>query len=138
MRSPHPCAPTLAPALQIMSAVVGESEAQLRDVFRKARTFVAEAPAGRPAVAVVFLDEVDALCPRREETGDAAARVVAQLLTLMDGVQGVGQRGSGQRRVVVVAATNWPNAIDPALRRPGRLDREVRCTPVSGRTGGRR
>ncbi len=73
-----------------------------------------------------MLDEVDALCPRREDGpgGEVEKRVVAQLLTLMDGMEEEGKDGS-QGKVVVVATTNRPNAIDPALRRPGRFDREI-------------
>ncbi|KAJ1878157.1 hypothetical protein LPJ66_011946, partial [Kickxella alabastrina] len=89
---------------------VGEAEARLRAVF---------AAAAAAAPSVVFIDEVDALCPRRSGAGGgAAARVVATLLALLDGV---GDRG----RVVVLAATNRPDALDAALRRPGRFDREI-------------
>ena len=75
---------------------------------------------------IVVLDEVDALCPRREDGpgGEVEKRVVAQLLTLMDGVEEDGKDGT-QGKVVVVATTNRPNAIEPALRRPGRFDREI-------------
>jgi AAA family ATPase len=74
----------------------------------------------------VVLDEVDALCPRREEGpgGEVEKRVVAQLLTILDGMESTGKDGQ-EERVVVVATTNRPNAIDPALRRPGRFDREI-------------
>ena len=73
-----------------------------------------------------MLDEVDALCPRREEGpgGEVEKRVVAQLLTIMDGMEDGSKHGK-EERVVVVATTNRPNAIDPALRRPGRFDREI-------------
>ena len=76
---------------------------------------------------IVVLDEVDALCPRREDGpgGEVEKRVVAQLLTLMDGMEDGGKDGGAQGKVVVVATTNRPNAIDPALRRPGRFDREI-------------
>ena len=72
------------------------------------------------------LDEVDALCPRREEGpgGEVEKRVVAQLLTILDGMESTSKDGQ-EERVVVVATTNRPNAIDPALRRPGRFDREI-------------
>jgi len=85
----------------------------LRDVFREAR---------EKSPCVIIIDEVDALCPKREEGagGEVEKRVVATLLTEMDGVgEHVGER------VIVVATTNRPNAIDPALRRPGRFDREI-------------
>eukprot|EP00198_Chlamydomonas_reinhardtii_P002273 XP_001691609.1 cdc48-like protein [Chlamydomonas reinhardtii] len=126
-------------AARVTGAYTGESERRLREVFAAAQ---ADADAGR--VAVVFLDEVDALCPRRDGGRSHDSRVVAQLLTLLDGaatgratgLQGQGQQGQGQQgpastsapqkgHLVVVGATNRPNALDPALRRPGRLDREV-------------
>jgi transitional endoplasmic reticulum ATPase len=95
---------------EIIQKFYGESEARLREVFEAAQ---ANAP------SIVFLDEVDAIAPRRENAaGDVERRVVATLLTLLDGMKDRGQ-------VVVLAATNRPNAIDPALRRPGRFDREI-------------
>jgi SpoVK/Ycf46/Vps4 family AAA+-type ATPase len=124
----------------IFGAYLGESERRLREVFEAA---AADAAAGR--LVIVFLDEIDALCPRRGGGGGGGgqheARVVAQLLTLLDGAaalesaaaaaaagagaHGAAAGGVAAGRVVVVAATNRPNALDPALRRPGRLDREV-------------
>ncbi|TCD65859.1 AAA+-type ATPase [Steccherinum ochraceum] len=102
---------------ELSSAYHGETESKLRDVF-------AEAQAKSPCIVV--LDEVDALCPRREDGpgGEVEKRVVAQLLTIMDGMEDENTEG-GKDRVVVVATTNRPNAIDPALRRPGRFDREI-------------
>ncbi|KAI0687036.1 AAA family ATPase [Earliella scabrosa] len=102
---------------ELSSAYHGETEAKIRDVFSEAR---ARSP------CIIVLDEVDALCPRREDGpgGEVEKRVVAQLLTLMDGMEEAGKDGS-QDKVVVVATTNRPNAIDPALRRPGRFDREI-------------
>ncbi|KAF8585041.1 AAA family ATPase [Ramaria rubella] len=99
----------------LSSAYHGETEAKLRDVFREAR---GKAP------CMVIIDEVDALCPRREDGagGEVEKRVVATLLTEMDGI---GEGELGGERVIVVATTNRPNAIDPALRRPGRFDREI-------------
>lgn len=99
---------------ELSSAYHGETEAKLRDVFAEARS---------RAPCIVVLDEVDALCPRREDGpgGEVEKRVVAQLLTIMDGMEVEGREG----RVVVVATTNRPNVIDPALRRPGRFDREI-------------
>ncbi len=95
---------------EIMSKFHGQSEENLRDVFEQARS---QAP------AILFLDELDAIAPKRDDTpGETERRVVAQLLALMDGLE---ERG----RVVVIAATNRPDAIDPALRRPGRFDREI-------------
>ncbi len=95
---------------EIMRKFYGESEAFLREVFEKAE---------KNAPAIVFIDELDAIAPRRTETrGDVEKRVVAQLLALMDGLK---SRGS----VVVIGATNIPDALDPALRRPGRFDREI-------------
>jgi transitional endoplasmic reticulum ATPase len=95
---------------EIMSKYYGESEEQLREVFEEAEE---EAP------AVIFIDEIDSIAPKRGETsGDVERRVVAQLLSLMDGLE---ERGD----VVVVAATNRVDAIDPALRRGGRFDREI-------------
>ena len=95
---------------EIMSKYYGESEEQLREIFEEAEE---EAP------AVIFIDEIDSIAPKRGETsGDVERRVVAQLLSLMDGLE---ERGD----VVVVAATNRVDAIDPALRRGGRFDREI-------------
>ncbi|TRM62046.1 P-loop containing nucleoside triphosphate hydrolase protein [Schizophyllum amplum] len=97
---------------ELSSAYHGETEGRLRAVFEDA---AARSP------CIVVLDEVDALVPRREDGGgEVEARVVATLLTLLDGVQ-----ADDASRVVVVATTNRPNAIDPALRRPGRFDREI-------------
>jgi transitional endoplasmic reticulum ATPase len=95
---------------EIMSKYYGESEARLREIFEEAK---------KNAPAIIFIDEIDAIAPKRGEvTGEVEKRVVAQLLTLMDGLQERGQ-------VVVIGATNRPDAIDPALRRPGRFDREI-------------
>jgi len=95
---------------EIMSKFYGESEARLREIFQKAQ---------ETAPSIIFIDELDAIAPKREEvTGEVERRVVAQLLSLMDGM---GARGN----IIVIGATNRPNAIDPALRRPGRFDREV-------------
>ncbi|MFP4590463.1 MAG: CDC48 family AAA ATPase [Halobacteriales archaeon] len=95
---------------EIMSKFYGESEEQLRDIFDEAE---------QNAPAIVFIDEIDSIAPKREEvTGDVERRVVAQLLSLMDGLE---ERGD----VIVIGATNRPNAIDPALRRGGRFDREI-------------
>jgi transitional endoplasmic reticulum ATPase len=96
---------------EIMHKFYGESEAHLRKVFEEA--------AGGPAI--IFLDEIDAIAPKRASLGSeqqVERRVVSQLLTLMDGLKGRGQ-------IVVIGATNIPDAIDPALRRPGRFDREI-------------
>ncbi|KAG0225382.1 hypothetical protein BGW42_004452 [Actinomortierella wolfii] len=100
---------------EIFGPYVGESEEKLRQKFEQAQRMVTE-DAATPVV--VFIDELDALTPHRADAAGHESRVVAQLLTLMDGLA---HRG----RVVVVAATNRPNSIDPALRRPGRFDREV-------------
>lgn len=97
---------------EIMGKFYGESEARLRGVFEDAQ---------RNTPAIVFIDEIDAIAPKREEMGgekQVERRVVAQLLALMDGLESRGQ-------IIVIAATNIPNVIDPALRRPGRFDREV-------------
>ena len=95
---------------EIMSKYYGESEARLREIFEKAE---------KNAPAIIFIDELDAIAPKREEvTGEVERRVVAQLLALMDGLKGRGN-------VIVIGATNRINAIDPALRRPGRFDREI-------------
>ncbi len=97
---------------ELTSAYHGETEASLRRVFAAARS---------RAPCIIILDEVDAICPRRVDDagGEVEKRVVATLLTEMDGVDDT------DARVVVVATTNRPNAIDPALRRPGRFDREI-------------
>ncbi len=95
---------------EIMSKFYGESEERLREIFREAE---------ENAPSIIFIDEIDAIAPKREEvTGEVERRVVAQLLALMDGLESRGQ-------VVVIGATNRPNALDPALRRPGRFDREI-------------
>jgi len=95
---------------EIMSKYYGQSEENLRKVFKEAQ---------ENAPAIIFIDEIDAIAPKREETkGDVERRVVAQLLTLLDGLKSRGD-------VIVIAATNRPDDIDPALRRPGRFDREI-------------
>lgn len=95
---------------EIINKFYGESEARLREIFD---TATGNAP------SIIFLDEIDAISPKRESVnGDVEKRVVAQLLALMDGLKDRGQ-------VIVIGATNIPNAIDPALRRPGRFDREI-------------
>jgi transitional endoplasmic reticulum ATPase len=95
---------------EVMSKFYGESEKRVRDLFEEAE---------KTAPAIIFIDEIDAIAPKREESyGEVERRVVSQLLTMMDGLKSRG-------RVVVIGATNRPNAIDPALRRPGRFDREV-------------
>jgi len=103
---------------EILSKHYGESEAALRRVF---------AAANKAEPAIIFIDEIDALAPRRADLSgekQVERRVVAQLLTLMDGLKARG-------RVVVMAATNQPDALDPALRRPGRFDREIAFAPPS-------
>ncbi|WP_042666955.1 CDC48 family AAA ATPase [Desulfurococcus amylolyticus] len=103
---------------EIMSKFYGESEERLRKIFEEAQ---ANAP------AVIFIDEIDSIAPKREEvTGEVEKRVVAQLLTLMDGLK---ERG----KVIVIGATNRPDALDPALRRPGRFDREIEIPPPDKR-----
>jgi len=95
---------------EVMSKWVGEAEKTLRTIFDEAE---------KNAPSIIFIDEIDAIAPKRSEvTGEVERRVVAQLLALMDGLKSRG-------RVIVIAATNRPNAIDPALRRPGRFDREI-------------
>ncbi|KAF9196842.1 hypothetical protein BGZ50_005916 [Haplosporangium sp. Z 11] len=101
---------------EIFGPYVGESEEKLRQKFGEASR-IAMADPRRPVM--VFIDELDALTPHRNDSQAHESRVVAQLLTLMDGVASRG-------RIVVIAATNRPNSIDPALRRPGRFDREIR------------
>jgi transitional endoplasmic reticulum ATPase len=98
---------------EIMSKFYGESEARLREIFQQAQ---------QNAPSIIFIDELDAIAPKREEvTGEVERRVVAQLLALMDGL-------SGRGNVIVIGATNRPGALDPALRRPGRFDREIEIT----------
>ena len=104
---------------EIMSKFYGESEKRLREIFQKAE---------QQAPSIVFIDEIDSIAPKREDVqGEVERRVVAQLLALMDGLQGRG-------KVIVIAATNRPEALDPALRRPGRFDREIEL-PVPNRGG---
>ncbi len=103
---------------EIMSKYYGESEQRLREIFEEAE---------KNAPSIIFIDEIDAIAPKREEvTGEVEKRVVAQLLTLMDGLK---ERG----KVIVIGATNRPDAIDPALRRPGRFDREIEIRPPDKR-----
>ena len=95
---------------EIMNKYYGETEARLRDIFKEAK---------ENSPSVIFIDEIDAIAPKREEAyGDVEKRVVAQLLALMDGLN---ERGN----VIVLGATNRPESVDPALRRPGRFDREI-------------
>ena len=106
---------------EIMGKFYGESEARLRSVFEDAQ---AHAP------AIIFIDEIDSIAPKREEMGgekQVERRVVAQLLSLLDGLKSRGQ-------VIVIGATNIPNTIDPALRRPGRFDREI-SIPIPDKNG---
>jgi len=95
---------------EIIGKFYGESEERLRDIFKQAE---------ENAPSIIFIDEIDSIAPKREEvTGEVEKRIVSQLLTLMDGMKSRG-------KVVVIAATNRPDSIDPALRRPGRFDREI-------------
>ncbi len=95
---------------EIMNKYYGETEAKMREIFKEARENVP---------SIIFIDEIDAIAPKREEVfGDVEKRVVAQILALMDGLA---DRGD----VVVIGATNRPDSVDPALRRPGRFDREI-------------
>jgi transitional endoplasmic reticulum ATPase len=95
---------------EIMSKMAGESESNLRKAFEEAE---------KNAPAIIFIDEIDSIAPKREKTnGEVEKRIVSQLLTLMDGLK-------GRSNTVVIGATNRPNAIDPALRRFGRFDREI-------------
>lgn len=104
---------------EIIHKFYGESEAHLRKIFEEA---------ARKGPSILFLDEIDAIAPRRENVvGDVEKRVVAQLLALMDGL-------NKRQNLIVIAATNIPNALDPALRRPGRFDREI-VIPIPDRNG---
>ncbi len=95
---------------EIMSKFYGESEKKIRDIFEDAE---------KNAPSIIFIDEIDAIAPKREDSqGEVERRVVSQLLTMMDGLKSRG-------KVIVIGATNRPNALDPALRRPGRFDREI-------------
>ncbi|MFH0831343.1 MAG: CDC48 family AAA ATPase [archaeon] len=95
---------------ECMSKFYGESEKKIRDIFEEAE---------KSAPAIIFIDEIDAIAPKREESyGEVERRVVSQILTMMDGLKSRG-------KVIVIGATNLPNLLDPALRRPGRFDREV-------------
>ncbi|MBM4241750.1 MAG: CDC48 family AAA ATPase [Euryarchaeota archaeon] len=95
---------------EIMSKFVGEAEKRIRDIFKEAE---------ENAPSIVFIDEIDAIAPKREEvTGEVERRVVAQILALLDGLK-------EREKVIVIGATNRPDSLDPALRRPGRFDREI-------------
>ncbi len=94
---------------EVMSKFYGESEENVRKIFKEAED---------NAPSIIFIDEIDSLAPKRENSGEVERRVVAQLLSLMDGLKGRGQ-------VIVIAATNLVNSLDPALRRGGRFDREI-------------
>ena len=97
-------------APEIVHKFYGESEAKLRELFERAR---------KQAPAIIFIDEIDAIAARRDQVqGEVEKRIVAQLLTLLDGLDGRGQ-------IIVIGATNLPQVLDPALRRPGRFDREL-------------
>ena len=107
---------------EIIHKFYGESEAHLRKVFEEA---------AKKTPSIIFLDEIDAIAPKREQAvGDVEKRVVAQLLALMDGL-------NKRQNVIVIGATNIPNALDPALRRPGRFDREISIS-IPDRTAARR
>ena len=102
---------------EIMNKYYGETEARLRDIFKEAK---------ENSPSIIFIDEIDAIAPKREEAyGDMEKRVVAQLLALMDGLT---ERGN----VIVLGATNRPDSVDPALRRPGRFDREMEISVPNG------
>ena len=106
---------------EIMGKFYGESEARLRSLFEDAQ---------KNAPAIIFIDEIDAIAPKREEMGgekQVERRVVAQLLALLDGLESRGQ-------IIVIGATNIPNVLDPALRRPGRFDREI-SIPIPDKNG---
>ena len=104
---------------EIMSKFYGESEKKIRDIFEEAE---------KTAPAIIFIDEIDAMAPKREDvTGEVERRVVSQLLTMMDGLKSRG-------KVIVIGATNRVNSLDPALRRPGRFDREI-IINVPGKAG---
>ena len=93
----------------VFSKYAGEAEKKLREIFEEAK---------KKAPSIIFVDEIDAIAPKREDASETTSLLVAQLLALMDGIESRGE-------VVVIAATNLPNSIDPALRRPGRFDREL-------------
>ncbi len=102
---------------EIVHKFYGESEAHLRKIFEEA---------SRKAPSIIFIDEIDAIAPKRDQVvGEVEKRIVAQLLALMDGL-------NRRQQLIVIAATNLPNAVDPALRRPGRFDREI-CIPIPDR-----
>ena len=104
---------------EIMSKYYGESEKKIRNIFEEAE---------KTAPTIIFIDEIDAIAPKREDTvGEVERRVVSQILTMMDGLKSRG-------RVIVIGATNRVNSIDPALRRPGRFDREIEIS-VPGKEG---
>ncbi len=104
---------------EVVHKFYGESEAKLRKIFEDA---------ARKAPSIIFIDEIDAIAPQRERVvGEVEKRIVAQLLALMDGL-------NRRQNVIVIAATNIPNALDPALRRPGRFDREL-AIPIPDRAG---
>ncbi|MBI5701004.1 CDC48 family AAA ATPase [Candidatus Saganbacteria bacterium] len=106
---------------EVMGKFYGESEGRLRSVFEDAQ---------KHAPAIIFIDEIDAIAPKREEMGgekQVERRVVAQLLSLLDGLESRGQ-------IIVIGATNIPNTLDPALRRPGRFDREI-SVPIPDKNG---
>ncbi len=104
---------------EVIHKFYGESEAHLRKIFEEA---------GRKGPSIIFLDEIDAIAPKREQVvGDVEKRVVAQLLALMDGL-------NRRQNLIVIAATNLPNLLDQALRRPGRFDREI-AIPIPDRNG---
>lgn len=104
---------------------IGQVEKALRDVFRQGQEHVEKNKANH-GICVIFMDEIESLCPRRETSSTTQARTVAQMLTLLDGIEARGN-------LIVLAATNLPNSIDTALRRPGRFDREIQVSAPNQR-----
>ncbi|KAI8973351.1 P-loop containing nucleoside triphosphate hydrolase protein [Mycotypha africana] len=104
---------------ELYGSFIGESEERLRKKFTEARDYALE---NQETPVILFIDEIDALTPKRDNAQSQENRMVAQLLTLMDGMQSRG-------KLIVIGATNRPNSIDPALRRPGRFDREIHMEP---------
>jgi transitional endoplasmic reticulum ATPase len=127
------CDYELVQATDLMSKVVGESEERVRKLFQKYTK-----TGTRKKNALIFIDEIDALVPKREDCGETERRIVATFLTLLDGVnneavaekrsageEGTDAQGSGGGNIVLLGATNRPNSLDPAIRRAGRLEREI-------------
>ena len=119
----------LCRTIQGVESGLGDMEAELRGLFEEARNFIKGGTKEQPKVCVLFFDEIEVLFPKRDDSDSNDSKLVAQMLTLMDGVASKGVTPDGY--LVVIGATNQVNNVDPALRRPGRFERELEFPPPS-------